>query len=199
MTARSSILDIFSVDTSETGVLRTFAAAMLPYHTYITPGSGEILEIRFQISESASPGFIDLTFEDSGFHTYENSLTDTASNLIIPVLSDGYLQVFGTTYADEEMSLPEDGLLLTNFPNPFNSSTLISFNLPAYGPARLEIYDILGQQVKTMILGNLTAGAHSVSWNGRNQYDKEVSSGVFCYALFYDQMSVLSNKMVLLK
>ena len=200
LTERSSILDMFGADTSEAGVLRVWAVAFDGINTFIPPGSGEIVEIRFHIDESASPGLVDLALADSGFETYENSLTDsTGYDLIIPVLVNGALEVLGSTFIDSEGELALQYSSLKNYPNPFNNKTLISFNLTGYGSVRVEIYDILGRQVKTIDLGNLTPGNYSALWNGRDQFNKEVSSGVYCYALLFNHMSVLTNKMILLK
>ena len=116
-----------------------------------------------------------------------------------PVLTDGALVVLGSTFTDVEGELPLQYSSLKNYPNPFNNKTLISFNLTGYGSVRVEIYDILGRQIKTIDLGNLTPGNYSALWNGRDQFNKEVSSGVYCYALLFNQMSVLTNKMILLK
>ncbi len=66
-----------------------------------------------------------------------------------------------------------------NRPNPFNPSTTISFTLPAPGKATLTVYDVTGRKVRTLVSGNLPAGAHSAVWDGKDERGKMVSSGVY--------------------
>jgi hypothetical protein len=87
---------------------------------------------------------------------------------------------------------------LTNYPNPFNPSTTIAFTLPQSGNATLEVYDLLGRQVVTLMDGFQTAGEHLVPWDGRNRFGESVASGIYFYRLTTESESV-SKKMLLLK
>jgi Tol biopolymer transport system component len=72
------------------------------------------------------------------------------------------------------------GFALTgNYPNPFNPTTTISFTLPASGAATLSVYSITGQKVRELVSGHLSAGVHSVVWDGLDASGKQVSSGVY--------------------
>jgi hypothetical protein len=82
--------------------------------------------------------------------------------------------------------LPREFALYQNAPNPFNPSTSIRFAVPAavgLAPARLQIFDLTGQQVRLLLEGTAEAGHHSVSWDGRNDAGHPVASGVYFYAL----------------
>jgi hypothetical protein len=70
-----------------------------------------------------------------------------------------------------------------NSPNPFNPETAIKFNLPAASRVRLNVYNILGQVVRTLVDEELTAGAHSVIWDGKNGHGSDVASGVYFYRI----------------
>ncbi|MFT5373622.1 MAG: PKD repeat protein [Candidatus Latescibacterota bacterium] len=70
-----------------------------------------------------------------------------------------------------------------NFPNPFNPQTQIRFQLPVAGPVSLQIYDVLGQVVQTLVAGELPAGVHRVEWDGHNERGRGVASGVYFYVL----------------
>jgi hypothetical protein len=74
-------------------------------------------------------------------------------------------------------------MLKQNYPNPFNPSTSISFNLPKAGIASLKIYNIKGQLVKTLVNGETTAGNHTLLWNGTNDNNDGVGSGIYFYSL----------------
>jgi flagellar hook assembly protein FlgD len=64
-----------------------------------------------------------------------------------------------------------------------NPETQIAFELPQDSAVRLEIYDVLGQRVRTLVAGQLSAGSHRVLWNGRDQHGVQVSSGAYFYRL----------------
>ncbi len=90
-------------------------------------------------------------------------------------------------------AVPEGYTLFQNIPNPFNPTTEISFDLPHAGWVRLDIVNILGQTVATVFDDQLSAGHHSVMWDG-----SDVSSGVYFYRLSADGF-VDTKKMLLLK
>jgi len=77
-----------------------------------------------------------------------------------------------------QTSVPAEFALLSNYPNPFNASTLISYELPASADVKLEMYNIFGQKVATLIDGEQEAGYRSVTWEG-----SEAASGVYFYKL----------------
>jgi hypothetical protein len=70
-----------------------------------------------------------------------------------------------------------------NYPNPFNPTTTISFSLKESRHATLFIYNALGQKVRTLADGPLTAGLHSLVWDGRDDSGRKVSSGMYVYTL----------------
>lgn len=89
-------------------------------------------------------------------------------------------------------------VLRSNFPNPFNPSTTISFLLPKDASCTLEVYNIRGQKVKTLINETRFAGNHSVVWTGLDDNGKPVSSGLYFYRLTTPN-SIQTKKMLLLK
>ncbi|MDD4310259.1 MAG: C25 family cysteine peptidase, partial [Candidatus Cloacimonetes bacterium] len=88
--------------------------------------------------------------------------------------------------------------LYENFPNPFNPNTTLRFSLPAKTPVRLEIFNVRGQIVKSLIDTNLGSGLHNVSWNGKDNNERNVASGVYYYRLSTAQ-GIQTRKMMLLK
>lgn len=73
--------------------------------------------------------------------------------------------------------------LYPNFPNPFNPETTISFSLSKVSTVRLDIYNLKGQVVKTLVNGELTRGDHKLVWNGKDNNGRDVASGVYLYKL----------------
>lgn len=95
-------------------------------------------------------------------------------------------------------TMPEDMILMQNYPNPFNPSTTISLILPEDGNIKLSIYNLLGQEVKTLINGYKLAGSYSVSWDGTDNNGLSVASGFYFYQLKRGDR-VITRKMTLIK
>jgi len=94
---------------------------------------------------------------------------------------------------------PVNRLCLThNYPNPFNSSTTIRFDLPASGPIKLAIFNLDGQLVRILTDGTLQAGTHRIGWNGLDEQGKSVASGIYLYQLTNGLLTV-TRRMLLLK
>jgi len=73
--------------------------------------------------------------------------------------------------------------LCQNHPNPFNQTTKIEFTLSHSGFVSLQIYDILGRKVKTLVSEQVSSGYKSVLWDGKNDAEEEVASGIYFYQL----------------
>jgi len=97
------------------------------------------------------------------------------------------------TAVEEETAIPTEYTLEQNFPNPFNPTTTINFSLPASGHISLKVFNVLGQEVATLVNGELTSGNHEVTFNA-----SKLSSGLYIYRLSGNNVS-LTRKMMLLK
>lgn len=89
--------------------------------------------------------------------------------------------------------LPSQLALDQNYPNPFNPTTTIRYALPEAGNVRLDVFNVLGQRVATLINGEQTAGFHSLQFDG-----SRLSSGVYLYRL-QSGNQVITRKMLLVK
>jgi hypothetical protein len=88
--------------------------------------------------------------------------------------------------------------LNSNYPNPFNPETTISYSLAKQSKVSLQVFNILGQKVKTLVNETNNAGSHTVVWNGKDESGNAVASGVYFYRLKSGTMSQ-TNKMILMK
>ncbi len=88
--------------------------------------------------------------------------------------------------------------LSQNYPNPFNPSTTINYSLEQSGKAELNIYNIKGEKIKTLLDKYASQGNHSVKWDGKNSAGKSVSSGIYYYKLKTEAKTIV-RKMILLK
>ncbi len=98
----------------------------------------------------------------------------------------------------EEESRPTSFAISQNYPNPFNPITEFKLSLPRASHVKVEVFNILGQKVKTLVDEDLRAGGFVVDWNGKDEGGAEVSSGVYLYRMRAGDFSDV-RKMVLLK
>ena len=99
----------------------------------------------------------------------------------------------GQITSNEDMTTPSQFNLDQNYPNPFNPNTNIEFSLAQSGQATLKVYNLLGQEVATLLNTNLSAGAHTVNFDA-----SELSSGVYIYQLQANNQT-LTKRMTLIK
>jgi YVTN family beta-propeller protein len=112
----------------------------------------------------------------------------------------GYECVSPTAVQDEDESRekPSQFTLSQNYPNPFNQATKIEFTLAKSGFVNLNIYDILGRKVRTLVSERLSSGCKSVLWDGKDNSGNDVASGIYFYQLRTEDFSE-TKKLVLLK
>ncbi len=94
--------------------------------------------------------------------------------------------------------LPDKFKLYQNYPNPFNPETHIEFDLPKEVNIAINIYNLLGQKVKTLIDKKMKAGHHSILWNGIDENGSSVSSGIYFYQLVSPD-HMCTKKMTIIK
>jgi len=117
------------------------------------------------------------------------------------VIDGGGVDIYVNRYeylSTESEGIPTEFALHENYPNPFNPTTTLRFDLPEVSSITLTIYNMLGQKVRTFDYQNTSAGYHSVTWNATNDYGDPVGAGVYLYQLQTKDF-VKTRKMVLLK
>lgn len=88
--------------------------------------------------------------------------------------------------------------LFQNYPNPFNPATTIEYRLEKSADVTLSIFNVGGQCLRSFSFGQVRAGMHQSTWDGKDEGGQQVASGVYFYMLRANQQ-VLSNKMILIK
>lgn len=109
-----------------------------------------------------------------------------------------YVSSIGSDVSEPLEIIPSAYKLEQNYPNPFNPETVISFSLPKSGSVSIKIYDVLGNEVRTLINEERVAGKHNIYWNSTDNSGKRVSSGVYFYTISADNFTQ-TKKMVLMK
>ena len=93
--------------------------------------------------------------------------------------------------------LPERFELGANYPNPFNPSTMIPYQLPAPMHVRLEVFNILGQRIATLVDGERSAGFHTTSWDATDAAGEAVGAGVYLYRLSADGVQATRSMLLI--
>jgi 5'-nucleotidase / UDP-sugar diphosphatase len=116
-------------------------------------------------------------------------------NLTMNELGGGYITIVNSPFVkeDNEINSPEEFALEQNYPNPFNPSTKIEFRIADFGFVSLKVYDILGNELATLVNEERSPGSYEVSFNA-----SEYSSGIYIYALRAAGFTQ-TKKMILLK
>jgi len=78
-------------------------------------------------------------------------------------------------------TVPTSYAVSQNYPNPFNPSTTIKYQLPQTSDVQLQIFNVLGQKVRTLLNSKVEAGYHEAIWDGRNDLGHQVASGIYIY------------------
>ncbi len=107
-----------------------------------------------------------------------------------------------TNMVDVEQSMdsafPQKFELLQNYPNPFNSGTTIAFRLHGTMPVKLDVYNLLGQKVKTLIDATLYSGDHTTFWDGTTTAGMACPSGIY-YCKLMAGSQLQSRKMIMVR
>ena len=182
-------------------------ASMEKFQIILYPKQQQDGDIVIQYHTVDNPGittnYCTVGIED---HNQLRGLTYTHANtypVTATTLTPGLAIKFTTTWPDnyvtnEDASLPVPVCNLSNYPNPFNPVTAISFTARNAGFATLNIYNQKGQLIKTLLKDNILSGNHKLIWEGKDNQGNNVASGVYLYKL---QMNgaTLTKKMLLLK
>ena len=180
---------------------------------------GEYLQIV--LDKKAWPGFALGSDEELGIWTRDGVLVDQVdwedgqspelhSLARIPDLTGPFQTVEGATpqapnqvrtaVLEEVKSLPITFRLRGNWPNPFNASTIIGFELPQALPLYLTVHDVLGRRVRQLHAGEtLVAGSHQTVWDGRDDQNRPVGSGIYPYRIRSGGILIGGGRMTLIR
>ena len=171
-------------------VVEEFPLQILAYTDAVNRGG----ELTFQFSYGSGRGYQ----KAEGYRVLNVETGDFEKrNIRLGEQEHTILRLFAD---DNQEIVPEisQTILHSNYPNPFNPSTRISFSVPFEGKVNLSVYNTKGQLVKTLINRRIIPGSHIVNWDGQDNAGKQVASGVYFYKLKTHD-SDISKKMLLLK
>jgi len=159
---------------------------------YILENQGETLEFEFSYGGRG----VNTRFSEYIVFDPETGYRETTT-IDLREKQKSYYVSFKSSNENETGNLP---LLLSssNYPNPFNPTTTIAYSLPDDGMIELRVFNIRGQLVKTLVKGEQLAGSYETVWNGKDNNEKSVSSGIYFYKLSTKDETIM-KKMLMLK
>lgn len=163
-------------------VLRIIAAD-LSGGRLVDAGSRHVIDVAFPSMNPLQVSFKKLIVADQD----NNAINDIEASLIYSRPNP----------VEEERGLPMYELS-QNYPNPFNPSTRIQFHMPSAGSTRLVVYNMLGEEIKTLYSGYSDPGRHTVEWDATDESGAAVPSGVYIYTL-YTSRTRFTRKMVYMR
>jgi len=155
----------------------------------------------------------EITLDKNGYCYYDISISDTTVNYFYKVAAfdnvglDNFDESAFTSLKNAHLlakvtkKIPKQFKLYDNFPNPFNPSTYIMFDLKEgfKGNVKVDIFNILGQNIRTLLDKQLTPGQYKIQWNGYDKFGHKVGSGIYFYRINANNEFINTKKMILIK
>lgn len=171
-----------------------------------SPGSSIKLVYKHAVFKDIAPG--EWVMNNSAYliQIPSNFSVDNSIQLNVSIASDGdhfwydtlKISVLPTLVEHDGKIIPKEFLLHQNYPNPFNPTTTIKYSLPKNSKVALKIFNLLGEEIVTLVDEFQSAGEKSVVWNGRGRQGQVVNSGIYLYSLKVGQ-ETQNRRMVFLK
>lgn len=166
----------------------------------LAPGNGEIARLIFHVDDLSLEA-LELNIVSLEEHTpmfvYTEMVNGEGRTMVsVPEFADIIVALSGAT-GEVPLAVPTTFALKQNAPNPFNPTTSIYFDLPVASQVQLDVLNVLGQKVKTLVSGFKEAGSHSVIWDGRDDYGSISASGIYFYRISAGENQAVKKMMML--
>ena len=157
----------------------------------ISPDTGAIFRFSYRVTSDAKEGPLKLNIK-------KITVTDLSNKSLDIDYHNSSFIIEGTTDVADRKSDVRDYNLAQNFPNPFNPQTSIEFSLPNSEHVLLQIYNNLGQLVKTLIDERRNAGIHRIQWHGTDENGRQMPAGIYLYRIQTEKF-IESKQLVLIR
>ena len=181
----------------------TVVLGMLPMvygeNSDLTPGQGTIANLIFHLDDPSLETLELNTITMEGHEpmfVYTEMVNGVGQTMVATPEFSGVIVALANGGQDQP-NVPTAFSLKQNVPNPFNPTTTLSYDLPVASHVELEIMNVLGQKVKTLINGFSEAGSHSVMWDGRDDFGSTVASGIYFYRITAGENQAVKKMMML--
>jgi hypothetical protein len=174
---------------------------------YGWPLSGEDIYVTFAADDIDNDGMLEIaagSWADYTMHCWELGANSFNKELLVwpnfhyDLKNTGLYDFVMPAVEETESSTPIAFSLSQNYPNPFENTTIVNYRIARAGNVLLEVYDIVGKKVGILVNSYKPAGCYSVVWDGRNETNQMMPSGVYFYSIKFDDV-VKVHKALLLK
>ncbi|MDP8220270.1 MAG: T9SS type A sorting domain-containing protein, partial [Candidatus Stygibacter frigidus] len=138
------------------------------------------------------------TFSAPADWTGTENITFTVDDQLGRLTASDDVDIIVTEVSEDNNELPVVTALTGNYPNPFNPETTIKMALKTNGLVRIDIYNVRGQMVRTLVNEYMDAGNHDIIWNGVDDHGQKLGSGVYFYNMKFGKYTS-TKKMILMK
>jgi methionine-rich copper-binding protein CopC len=181
----------------------TVVIALIPMvygkNSALEPGQGSVANLEFSVEDPNLDKIeISVTSMENPSHELMFIYQDENKNLIDVTPEMGPISIAFSEITGDNAIVPDEFGLHQNAPNPFNPTTMILYDLPKATNVRMEVYNLLGQNVKTLVNSFQEAGTQSVIWDGTDNDGYQVASGMYFYRIEADDFQA-TKKMMMLK
>ena len=135
-------------------------------------------------------------WNDSEAQLYQLTVAGTVQDVVLD--PDNWVLQQSTCSMTDVPSTSAPPYTMRAWPNPFNPSTTISFELPASGPVELAVYDVKGRRVRILVSARREAGSHEVAWDGRDERGRRLPSGIY-FCRLETMRGLLTRKVTLVE
>lgn len=181
------------------------ATTVDPLSVTFGPGEARAVHERGHFTDIDNDGDIDLLLH---FKIQDCEFPCESTEAILNGITNAGIQITGedaiqTIHCDlnktgDQLITPGSFRLLQNYPNPFNPATTISYHIPEQTHVRIDIFDVTGKRIKTLLDAPIASGTHSIKWQGTFDDGKTVPSGVYFYRMIAGSY-VQTRKLLFLK
>jgi len=173
-------------DVNRTVVIMAVPQLSMASKPPLSAGSGVVAQLVFQKNDPSvqTVTLEPTTLENPHHHTFfVYGYTDASGawqqQSVDPAVKNGAVSLTAAV----DGNVPKTFALNQNYPNPFNPTTQIAFDLPTSAKVELTVFNVLGQNVRTLVNADMAAGHQIVTWNGKSDNGAQVASGVYFYRL----------------
>jgi sugar lactone lactonase YvrE len=118
-----------------------------------------------------------LAFSPDMKYAYTTDYTNNTGIQVWEYQGEGQISV------EEPKVIPEGFALSQNYPNPFNPSTKFTYSLPKASDVKVVVYDLFGREIKTLVNETKEAGTYNIAWDGKDNHNRQVATGVYFYKM----------------
>jgi len=173
-----------------------------PNYTLSDGNVYDIKNVSFKLTQtSTSSSVTGYTFADQSNISYSFTINNAIAkkHYLNKIITSEAKETWHYSYIDRETGIEDENLILTNslsqnYPNPFNPSTIINFQLSTLSRAKIQIFDVTGRNISTVVNQIMSAGNHKINFNA-----VDLAAGIYFYSLYADDKLVSTRKMMLVK